>query len=139
MKFEFKEGNFSAEMNSELKNPQDDVRLFPQGIFKGGTVFMLGCASIVTAIINLIFGLVIGLTTKTLDKVLGEIPWHITTVMIILSAVLVFTSVACGIISVIEYSKSARAAKDGIGFALSLTAFVLCLFGLIINILTVFV
>ena len=140
MKVEFNKNGMRAEINSSSISTQNDAEFSPSFKMFGEQVpLILGIAAMLTATANLLFGLLIKVAMNTANSLMGEEPWHLITVFIIFSSILAAISVICGVISVVNYTKSSHKTSDGIGFTLSITSFVICIVGLIINVLSLFV
>jgi len=138
MRIEFNENGIFAQ--SGEANPKKERSTFDiSNIFNSNLSLILGIVALVSSILNLFFGLFTGLVRDAIVEATGAMPWHLTTVFIILCVVITSISIICGIVSVVGYAKSTRQIKDGVGLTLSIVAFVISLCALIINVLGLFV
>ena len=139
MKAEFNKNGMYAEINVTSEPSEAEIALSSFKFLGEQVTLLLGILAMFTASANLLFGLIAKIMINTAGGVAGNIPWHIVTVMVVISCVLAAISVVCGVVSIIKYTNSARKTGETIGFALSVISFVVCFAGLVINILSLFV
>ena len=134
MRVEFNNNGFSANMNSSYDHEQHHGEKISELPFRGFGVLLLGIIAIAFSVIELPLGLFINISYDALSSALGITAMHWAVVLFAISVIIAVMSVACGIIAIVCYSKSAKQTVDVVGMVLSIIAFIISTFCLILNI-----
>ena len=102
--------------------------------FRNLGALLLGIIAIVFSIIELPLGLFINLSYDALNSALGITATHWVVVLFAISVIVAVLSIACGIISIVCYAKSAKQTVDIVGMVLSIISFVISTSCLVLNI-----
>ncbi len=132
MKMEFNGNGFSAEM----KPKKSQTTLVPEGFSPSKYLgFILGCLSLLTALLWSGLGLVFDSITDLFILVFGFTTVNYIAFMLVTYLVTTVISVTCGISSIVTYKKQEpKHPLSTIGLIFSITSFVVCGILLVLNI-----